>query len=98
MVPVSQSYQTVVHYVPLVRTNGIEYVLMIMNVMYVRTRVQIYKHYLKNNLKYKHSAGATGTQVGVVSMYTRIRIRTIVCTTGMYVCANFQSKTGDVTL
>ena len=26
-----------------------------------------YKHYLKNNLKYKHS-GATGTQVGVVSI------------------------------
>jgi hypothetical protein len=30
------------------------------------TRVQI-KHYLKNNLKYKHS-GATGTLVGVVSI------------------------------
>ena len=33
---------------------------------YSSAMVHVY-HYLKNNLKYKHS-GATGTQVGVVSI------------------------------
>jgi hypothetical protein len=37
---------------------------------YTCTYVHVYKykHYLKNNLKYKHS-GAIGTQMGVVSTY-----------------------------